>query len=81
MKLPTISPPENFENKFSAEYLFLLNQTDNETFRVNESSLTRKAELDQQWLTLKQTAEQLIHTDIPALNNALWQAGIGAIKL
>lgn len=72
---------ENFENKFSADYLFLLNQTDSETFKVNQPSIDLKAEMDKQWNTLKAEAEQLINQEIPAYNKALWDAGIGAVKM
>lgn len=71
---------ENFPNKFTAEYLFLLNQTSGSIPRVNKSNLERKKELDQQWVQLKARGETLINTDIPAFNKALWEAGIGALN-
>ncbi len=70
---------ENFPNKFTAEYLFLINQTNSAIQRVNAASLERKAVLDQQWIGLKGKGEQLINSDIPAYNKNLWEAGIGAI--
>ena len=72
---------ENFPNKFSAEYLFLINQTTSAIPRVNKSSRERKAELDQQWSELKATANSIIKTELPGFNQALWQAGIGAVKM
>ncbi|ASV30061.1 WD40/YVTN/BNR-like repeat-containing protein [Maribacter cobaltidurans] len=71
---------ENFPNKFTAEYLFLLNQTSGSIPRVNKSNLDRKKELDQQWIPLKSRGEALIKTDIPAYNRALWESGIGALR-
>lgn len=72
---------ENFVNGFSAEYLFMINQTSNDLGRVNQSNRNRKAVLDKQWQPLKVEAENLIETEIPAFNNMLWDAGIGAIKM
>ena len=71
---------ENFPNKFTAEYLFLINQTNSGIQRVNASSIARKAELDQQWIALKASGDALIKTDIPNFNKILWEAGIGAIR-
>ncbi|MBT8210487.1 MAG: glycosyl hydrolase, partial [Eudoraea sp.] len=72
---------ENFPNKFSAEYLFLINQTNSAIPRVNKSSQDRRAELDKQWAVLKAKAATLIQNDIIAFNKALWEAGIGAIRI
>lgn len=72
---------ENFPNKFTAEYLFLINQTGSAIQRVNQSSRDRKVELDAQWNTLNKQANDLMNTKIPAYNKQLWEAGIGAIRL
>ena len=72
---------ENFPNKFTAEYMFLIDQTNSTNPRVNKSSRDRKAELDIQWRALKQTGQQLIKEDIPNYNKSLWGAGIGALRI
>ncbi len=72
---------ENFPNKFTAEYLFLINQTNSAIPRVNKASKDRKEELDKQWAVLKARASTLIENEIPALNKALWEAGIGAVRI
>lgn len=72
---------ENFPNKFSAEYIFLINQTDSSIPRVNDQNRNRKNELDAQWNTLRSKANSLINTEIPNFNKQLWEAGIGAIKM
>ncbi|UOY08670.1 glycosyl hydrolase [Muricauda sp. SCSIO 64092] len=72
---------ENFPNKFTAEYLFLINATNSSIPRVNQSSVDRKAELDGQWSALKQRGEAFINAKIPAYNKKLWEAGIGAVQL
>ncbi|TYA71948.1 WD40/YVTN/BNR-like repeat-containing protein [Seonamhaeicola marinus] len=72
---------ENFENKFTADYLFLMNQTNSSLPKITQASVLRKQELDKEWDTLKQTAESLINTKIPEFNKKLWHEGIGAISL
>ena len=70
---------ENFPNKFTANYLFLHNQTESDIPRVNQPSIDRKRELDAEWASLRARAMQFLESDIPAFNQALWEAGIGGI--
>jgi len=70
---------ENFPNKFTANYLFLKDQTDGDIPRVNKPSLDRKAELDAQWVGLKSRNDQIQNVRIPAFNKMLWDAGIGGV--
>jgi hypothetical protein len=70
---------ENFPNKITANYLFLINQTESDIPRVNQPSLDRMKQLNAEWAVLKSRGNQLLNTDIPAFNKALWDAGIGAI--
>ncbi|MFH6602926.1 glycosyl hydrolase [Maribacter algicola] len=72
---------ENFQNKFTAEYLFLINATDSGIPRVNQPSKDRKAELDAQWNILQKEGGQLMNMAIPNFNKKLWEAGIGALRL
>ena len=72
---------ENFPNKFTAEYLFLIDATNSTIPRVNQPSKDRKKELDDQWSGLKSRATTLMKTSIPDFNKKLWDAGIGAIRL
>ena len=72
---------ENFENKFTAEYLFLMNHASSSIPRINQPSIERKAELDQQWQRLKADANSFINTRIPAFNKKLWSVGVGALSL
>ncbi|WP_350293674.1 glycosyl hydrolase [uncultured Croceitalea sp.] len=71
---------ENFPNKFSAEYLFLIDATNSAIPRVNQPSKDRKKELDAQWDVLKSKAEVLKSKAISEYNKKLWDAGIGAIR-
>jgi len=70
---------ENFPNKFTANYLFLINQTESDIPRVNQPSLDRMKELNGQWATLKARGNEIADKDIPAFNKRLWDAGLGAI--
>lgn len=72
---------ENFKNKFTAEYLFLINQTESSIPRVNQANINRRSELDTEWITLEQEANQLLNEDIPNFNAKLWEMGVGAIYL
>lgn len=70
---------ENFPNKFTANYLFMINQSESSLPRINRSSVERRKELDAEWVTLKSRATEMLTTDIPALNKKLWEVGIGAL--
>jgi photosystem II stability/assembly factor-like uncharacterized protein len=70
---------ENFPNKFTADYLFLINATESEIPRVTQPSLDRMKDLNAQWATLKARASEILDKEIPALNRKMWDAGLGAI--
>ena len=70
---------ENFPNKFTCNYIFLINQAQNDLPFVNQPSLDRLKELNSQWAQLKARANSLLNEDIPTLNKLCWDAGIGAI--
>ncbi|MEM7560013.1 MAG: hypothetical protein AAF394_12915 [Planctomycetota bacterium] len=70
---------ENFPNKFTAEYLFLINQTESSIPRVTQGSIDRRDELEAQWKELKKRGEQFIKSEIPEFNKLLWANKIGAI--
>ena len=70
---------DNFSNKFTANYLFLINQTESEIPKVNQPSLDRLKHLNTEWAALKARASEILDKDIPSLNKRLWEAGLGAI--
>jgi hypothetical protein len=70
---------ENFPNKFTANYMFLINQTESDIPRVNRPSLDLLQELNTEWAALKARANQILDKDIPNMNKLLWDAGTGAI--
>ncbi len=70
---------ENFPNKFTANYLFMINLTESDIPRVNQPSLDRMKELNGQWSSFKVRGNEILDRDIPALNKKLWDAGVGAV--
>jgi hypothetical protein len=70
---------ENFPNKFTANYMFLLNQTESDIPRVNQPSLDLKVALGAEWARLKARADEILEKDLPALNRMLWDAGVGGV--
>jgi photosystem II stability/assembly factor-like uncharacterized protein len=72
---------ENFEQKFTAHYLFLINATESDVPRVNQPSRDRRSQLDADWTRLKARSYAMINVDIPSLNRKFWELGYGAIWL
>ncbi len=70
---------DNFPAKFTANYLFLINQTESDIPGVNQPSLDRMKELNTEWATLKSRGVEILDKNIPALNKKLWDAGVGAV--
>ena len=70
---------ENFEQKFTANWMFTINATESDVPRVNQSSQARKAELEAQWARLKARSDEMMTVDIPALSRKLWDLGLGAM--
>lgn len=70
---------ENFPNKFTANYMYLVNQTESDLPRVNQPSLDLLKQMTGEWATLKARGNEILNKDIPALNKMLWEAGKGAI--
>jgi photosystem II stability/assembly factor-like uncharacterized protein len=70
---------ENYPNKFSAEYLYLINQTESAIPRVNKPSRDLRIELDKKWAMHKGVADDILVNKIPAFNSLLWKHGIGAL--
>ena len=72
---------ENFPNKFTAEYIFLMNQNDSSIPRLNSASKNRLEELNKEWVELKNRSEELIQKVIPTYNKLLWNNEIGALNV
>ena len=70
---------ENFPNKFTANYMFLMNQTESDIPRVNQPNLDRLKELNMEWSVLEARARLFLEKSIPSFNKQLWEAGVGAL--
>jgi photosystem II stability/assembly factor-like uncharacterized protein/gas vesicle protein len=70
---------ENFPNKFTANYMFMINHAESDIPKVTKPTLDRLQELTAEWNGLEARAKQLLDTDIPAMNKQLWDTGVGAI--
>ncbi|NNF00994.1 MAG: glycosyl hydrolase [Pyrinomonadaceae bacterium] len=78
-KIQAYDDVENFQNKFSANYMFMMNQTESDIPRVNQPSLDLMRKMNGEWATLKSRADEIRNRDIPAINKTLFDAGKGAI--
>lgn len=70
---------ENFPNKFTANYLYLINQSDSEIPRITQGSRDRLAELNAEWVTLKAEGNALLQEEIPKFNALAQEKGIGVL--
>jgi photosystem II stability/assembly factor-like uncharacterized protein len=70
---------ENFEQRFTANYLFALNHAESSLPLVNVPTRERIAELTPRWQELKAEGMSLRNEAIPALNRKLFDVGIGAV--
>ncbi len=70
---------DNFPAKFTANYLFLINQTESDIPVVTQPSSDRLKELNAEWATLKSRGAEMLGKNIPELNKKLWEAGVGAV--
>jgi hypothetical protein len=70
---------ENYPQKFTANYLFLINATESDIPRVNQGTLDRLKELGAAWNTLRSRGQALLD-EVQALNTRLWDLGLGAIS-
>jgi photosystem II stability/assembly factor-like uncharacterized protein len=70
---------ENFPNKFLANYIFLINQTESDIPRVTQPSKDRRIELEIEWQVLESRGKEILEMDLVAYNKSLWELGVGAI--
>ena len=70
---------ENYAQKFTANFMFMINATESDLPRVNQPSRDRLAQLTAEWNALKARSDAMANEEIPALNRKLWELGIGAI--
>ena len=70
---------ENFPNKFTANYLFMINHAESDIPKVIKPTTDRLKELNSVWSTLQSRGRELLDKDLPAFNKQLWDKGIGAV--
>lgn len=70
---------ENFPNKFTSDYLFLINQSDNDLAKISQPSKDLLKEYNDKWEVLKTQGNELLEKELPLFNKKLWEAGIGAV--
>ncbi|HNU07772.1 MAG TPA: hypothetical protein PKO33_08410, partial [Pyrinomonadaceae bacterium] len=70
---------ENYVNKFTANYMYMINQTESDLPRVNQASLDLMKQYNSEWAALKARGNEILGKDVPALNKLFWDAGKGAI--
>jgi photosystem II stability/assembly factor-like uncharacterized protein len=70
---------ENFPNKFTANYMFMINQTESGIPKVNKGSKDRYAELWTEWKALETEGVALVDKAIPAFNKMAQEAGVGVL--
>ena len=70
---------ENFPNKFTSDFLFLINQSDSDLAKISQPSKDLLKEYNAKWAGLKTKGNELLDKDLPAFNKKLWEAGIGAV--
>ncbi|MEN2281401.1 glycosyl hydrolase [Algoriphagus sp. SE2] len=70
---------ENFPNKFTANYMYVINQSDSAIPKINKGSKERRAELEEEWKILEAEGNRLLKTEIPAFNKLVQDAGIGIL--
>ncbi|WP_026750593.1 glycosyl hydrolase [Sediminibacterium sp. C3] len=71
---------ENFLNKFTAYYMFLMNHAESDIPSINKPSKDLLQQYTTQWSSLKARGETINNEEIPALNQLLFKEGIGAIR-
>ncbi len=70
---------ENFPNKFTSNYMFMINQAESDIPSVTKSVLARQKELNEKWYALQSRARQILDSEIPTLNKRLFDSGVGAL--
>jgi photosystem II stability/assembly factor-like uncharacterized protein len=72
---------DNYENKFTANFMFLINHVESDIPKVTRPSRDRFDELNKEWDQLNARAKEIIEKDVPGFTKQLWDAGIGAVRV
>jgi hypothetical protein len=72
---------ENFPNKFTANFLYMMNHGESSIPSINEGTKARHAELLEQWKPLEAEGKRLVEQAIPAFNALAKEKGVGVLFL
>jgi hypothetical protein len=72
---------ENFPNKFTANFLFMMNHGESSIPSINEGTKARHAELLVQWKPLEAEGKRLVEKAIPTFNALAKEKGVGVLFL
>jgi len=72
---------DNFENKMTGNYIFLVNQAESDIPAVTKAVLDEQKRLDSLWSAAYKEALKIKEVDLPALNKLLLENAIGFINL
>ncbi|OOG76168.1 glycosyl hydrolase [Algoriphagus sp. A40] len=70
---------ENFPNKFTANFMFMMNHGESSIPKINEGTKARYTELLEQWKPLETEGKRLIETAVPAFNKLATEKGVGVL--
>jgi photosystem II stability/assembly factor-like uncharacterized protein len=70
---------ENFPNKFTANFMFMMNHGESSIPKINEGTKVRYAELMEQWKPLETEGKRLIEAAVPAFNRMASEKGVGVL--
>ena len=70
---------ENFPNKFTANFMYMMNHGESSIPKINAGTKARYAELMERWKPLKAEGERLIQTAVPAFNQLASEKGVGVL--
>lgn len=70
---------ENHLNKFTSNYMYVLNQCESEIPVITKGALEERAKQNSIWQKMKVRGEELINKDLPAYNQQICASGIGTI--
>jgi hypothetical protein len=72
---------ENFPNKFTANFLFMMNHGESSIPSINEGTKARHVELLEQWKPLEAEGKRLVEKAIPTFNALAKEKGVGVLLL
>ena len=72
---------ENFPNKFTANFLYMMNHGESSIPSINEGTKARHAELLVEWKPLETEGKRLVEKAIPAFNALAKEKGLGVLFL